>query len=163
MVIHTDSCSSLQVLQQQHPLSGSVLLITIVLDLIQHSSAQGCRVKLNRVHSHLGLQGKKWQPEQPPANLLCQAQPYQGGGQACCYQQDKVAALTDGGHLHTGGLARHCTCATSPSLARADQVLLLCLHLGYCTLDELRVGFVGRCSNMALDSQFAILPSNGPA
>ncbi|KAG0706165.1 putative RNA-directed DNA polymerase from transposon BS [Chionoecetes opilio] len=58
VVIHTDSQTGLQALQQPHP-KDNVKLTTTILGSLQSLAAQGRRVRLNWIHSHVGVRGNK--------------------------------------------------------------------------------------------------------
>ena len=58
MVLHTDSRAGLQALQQPHP-SDNVGLVTAILGSLQSLTAQGRRVRLNWIPSHVGVQGNE--------------------------------------------------------------------------------------------------------
>ncbi|KAG0710666.1 hypothetical protein GWK47_022328 [Chionoecetes opilio] len=58
VVIHTDSWTGLQALQQPHP-KDNVRLITTILGSLQSLGAQGRRVRLNWIPSHVGVRGNE--------------------------------------------------------------------------------------------------------
>ncbi|KAG0725788.1 hypothetical protein GWK47_037927 [Chionoecetes opilio] len=58
VVIHTDSWTGLQALQQPHP-KDNVRLITTILGSLQSLVAQGRRVRLNWDPSHVGVRGNE--------------------------------------------------------------------------------------------------------
>ena len=59
MIIHTNSKSALQVLQQHRPQEDNVRLTTLILVHVQSLAAQSRRVRLNWVSSHVGLRGNE--------------------------------------------------------------------------------------------------------
>ena len=59
VIIHTDSKCALQVLQQHRPQEDNVRLTTTILAHIQSLAAQGRRMQLNWVPSHVGLLGNE--------------------------------------------------------------------------------------------------------
>ena len=58
VVIHTDSRTGLQVLQQPRP-ADNVHLTTAILGSLQSLAAQGKRVRLNWIPSHVGIRGNE--------------------------------------------------------------------------------------------------------
>ncbi|KAG0730587.1 hypothetical protein GWK47_027924 [Chionoecetes opilio] len=69
VVKHTDSWTGLQALHQPHP-KENVGLITTILGSLQSLGAQGRRVRLNWIPSHVGVRGNEAAdvpPSDPPA------------------------------------------------------------------------------------------------
>ncbi|KAK4307362.1 hypothetical protein Pmani_020881 [Petrolisthes manimaculis] len=58
VMLHTDSRTGLQALQQLHP-KDNVGLITTILGILQSIAAQGRQVKLNWIPSHVGVRGNE--------------------------------------------------------------------------------------------------------
>ncbi|KAK8372128.1 hypothetical protein O3P69_015531 [Scylla paramamosain] len=58
VVLHTDSRTGLQALQQPYP-SDNVGLVTAILGSLQSLAAQGRRVRLNWIPSHVGVRGNE--------------------------------------------------------------------------------------------------------
>ncbi|KAK8403950.1 hypothetical protein O3P69_000184 [Scylla paramamosain] len=58
VVLHTDSRTGLQALQQPYP-SDNVGLVTAILGSLQSLAAQGRRVRLNWIPSHVGVRGQR--------------------------------------------------------------------------------------------------------
>ncbi|KAG0711896.1 hypothetical protein GWK47_019615 [Chionoecetes opilio] len=58
VVIHTDSRTGLHALQEPHP-KDNVRLTTTILGSLQSLAAQGRRVRLNWIPSHVGVRGNE--------------------------------------------------------------------------------------------------------
>ncbi|XP_050724605.1 uncharacterized protein LOC127002567 [Eriocheir sinensis] len=157
VVLHTDSRSSLQVLQQWRPPADNVRLVTTILGLTHSIAAQGRHVKLNWVPSHVGLRGNE---AADAAVSAATSMPAITSNVLPSLQQVKVqarrAAAGSAEDLHRQAerhswqgawyarATEHRPLHPRRELDRADQVTLHRLRLGYRTLQEMRNGFAGR-------------------
>ncbi len=156
VVLHTDSRAGLQVLQQPHP-KDNVGLVTAILGSLQSITAQGRRVKLNWIPSHVGVLGNE------AADAA--AKRAAGGPQVTRHvtpslSQVKARARRAAArhahltHRQLAGRKRQAAwyaaatdyqpLSASQQQPRADGVLLQRVRLGYCTREELYDDFQGQ-------------------
>lgn len=156
VVLHTDSRTGLQTLQQQHP-TDNVALVTAILGSLQSLAAQGRRVRLNWIPSHVGVRGNEAADEA--------ARRAAGGPRVTRHvppslRQVKARARRDAAHhahqTHRQLEARKRQAAwyaaatdyqprdASQHQPRADGVLLQRVRLGFCTRQELQDDFQGQ-------------------
>ncbi|KAG0714112.1 hypothetical protein GWK47_014768 [Chionoecetes opilio] len=137
VVVHSDSRSALQVLQQLSPPTDNVRLTTTILGLAQRIAAQGRHVRLNWVPSHVGLRGNEAADEAARAVTSNKPEMEASSRQAAWYA--KATAYRP--------------LLPARQLSRADEVKLHRLRLGYRTLEELRDDFESRqcdhCGHLA--------------
>ncbi|KAG0713960.1 putative RNA-directed DNA polymerase from transposon X-element [Chionoecetes opilio] len=138
VVVHSDSRSALQVLQQLSPPTDNVRLTTTILGLAQRIAAQGRHVRLN------------WVPSHHTAG--------QDDGQTCCRQQHRAATPREMEASSRQAAWYAKATAYRPllparQLSRAEEVKLHRLRLAYRTLEELRDDFERRqcdhCGHLA--------------
>ncbi|KAG0722292.1 hypothetical protein GWK47_044757 [Chionoecetes opilio] len=140
MVVHSDSRSALQVLQQLSPPTDNVRLTTTILGLAQRIVAQGRHVRLNWVPSHVGLRGNEAADE--AARAVTSTEQQHREMEASSRQAAWYAKATAYRPL-----------LPARQLSRADEVKLHRLRLSYRTLEELRDDFESRqcdhCGHLA--------------
>ncbi|KAG0719446.1 hypothetical protein GWK47_050443 [Chionoecetes opilio] len=158
MVIHTDSMSALQVLRQPCTPMDNVQLTTAILGHIQGLAAQGCRIRLNWVPSHVGLRGNKAADEaareatRHPAVTLTVLPSIQRAkilarrAVACAAGQQYCQLLQSSrdSAWHAQATDNKEPLRPAQQLSQAEEVILHRLRLGYGTLEELRDGFEDR-------------------
>ncbi|KAG0718417.1 putative RNA-directed DNA polymerase from transposon BS [Chionoecetes opilio] len=139
VVVHSDSRSALQVLQQLSPPTDNVRLTTTILGLAQRIAAQGRHVRLNWVPSHHSIQQGKTMARRAAANNTEQ-------------QHREMEASSRQAAWYAKATAYR-PLLPARQLSRADEVKLHRLRLGYRTLEELRDDFESRqcdhCGHLA--------------
>ncbi|KAG0727102.1 hypothetical protein GWK47_035337 [Chionoecetes opilio] len=140
VVVHSDSRSALQVLQQLSSPADNVRLTTTILGLGQRIAAQGRHVRLNWVPSHVALRGNEAADE--AARAVTSTEQQHREMEASSRQATWYAKATAYRPL-----------LPSRQLSRADDIKLYRPRLGYRTLEELRDDFESRqldhCGNLA--------------
>ncbi|KAG0720484.1 hypothetical protein GWK47_048421 [Chionoecetes opilio] len=134
VVVHSDSRSALQVLQQLSPPTDNVRLTTTILVLAQGIAAQGRHVRLN------------WVPSHHTAG--------QDDGQTCCTeQQHREMEASSRQAAWYAKATTYRPLLPVRQLFRADEIKLHRLRPGYRTLKELRDDFESRqcdhCGHLA--------------
>ena len=170
VVLHTDSRSGLQALQQPQP-SDNVGLVTAILGSLQSLAAQGRRVRLNWIPSHVGVRGNE---AADAAAKRAAAGPRVTRPVPPSLRQVKArarrAAMQTTRQTHRQLEARKRQAAwyaaatdyqpldASQQRPRADGVLLQRVRLGFCTREELYDGFEGReCEHCGRHSRRPLL------
>ena len=170
VVLHTDSRSGLQALQQPQP-SDNVGLVTAILGSLQSLAAQGRRVRLNWIPSHVGVRGNE---AADAAAKRAAAGPRVTRPVPPSLRQVKArarrAAMQTTRQTHRQLEARKRQAAwyatatdyqpldASQQWPRADGVLLQRVRLGFCTREELYDGFEGReCEHCGRHSRRPLL------
>ncbi|XP_050706570.1 uncharacterized protein LOC126991941 [Eriocheir sinensis] len=155
VVLHTDSRGALQALQG-HP-KDNVGLITAILGILQSLAAQGRRVRLHWIPSHVGVRGNDAADEAAkraakgptvtkPVRPSLQQAKTQAKHAAVHHAHQQLRELE--GTKKQAAWYAAATDYTQLDAAyqqrRADDALLQRLKLGYCTREELYDGFDGR-------------------
>lgn len=170
VVLHTDSKSGLRALQQPQP-KDDVGLVTANLGSLQSLAAQGRRVRLNWIPSHVGVLGNE---DADAAAKRAAASPQVTKHVAPSLRQVKTrarrAAIQATRHTHQQLEARKRQAAwyaaatdyqpldASQQQPRADGVLLQRVRLGFCAREELYDGFQGQeCYHCGRNSRHPLL------
>ncbi|XP_050708035.1 uncharacterized protein LOC126993210 [Eriocheir sinensis] len=166
VVLHTDSKSGLRALQQPQP-KDDVGLVTAILGSLQSLAAQGRRVRLNWIPSHVGVLGNE---AADAAAKRAAASPQVTKHVPPSLRQVKTrarrAAIQATRHTHQQLEARKRQAAwyaaatdyqpldASQQQPRADGMLLQCIRLGFCAREELYDGFQGQeCDHCGRNSR----------
>ncbi|XP_076032418.1 uncharacterized protein LOC143020145 [Oratosquilla oratoria] len=156
VVLHTDSRTAWQVLQQPYP-SDNVGLVTAILGSLQSLAAQGRRVRLHWMPSHVGVRGNE---SADVAARRAAGAPHvtRHVSPSLSYVKARVrraaAHRAHQTHRQLEGTKRQAAWYTATTdyqtlgafhqQPRADGVLLQRVRLGYCTREELYDGFQGQ-------------------
>ncbi|KAG0728832.1 hypothetical protein GWK47_031658 [Chionoecetes opilio] len=153
VVIHTDSWTGLQALQQPHP-KDNVRLITTILGSLQSLVAQGRRVRLNWIPSHVGVRGNEAADAAakraasgpsvtmhvPPSLQQLKAQARRAAAHCAHQTHRELEARKRQAAWYAAATDYHPLDATQQQ-PRADGALLQRVRLGYCTREELQEDF----------------------
>ncbi|KAG0724394.1 hypothetical protein GWK47_040647 [Chionoecetes opilio] len=157
VVIHTDSWTGLQALQQPHP-KDNVRLITTILGSLQSLVAQGRRVRLNWIPSHVGVRGNEAADAAakraasgpsvtmlhvPPSLQQLKAQARRAAAHCAHQTHRELEARKRQAAWYAAATDYHPLDATQQQ-PRADGALLQRVRLGYCTREELQEDFEGQ-------------------
>ncbi|XP_063854131.1 uncharacterized protein LOC135096523 [Scylla paramamosain] len=156
VVLHTDSRTGLQALQQPYP-SDNVGLVTAILGSLQSLAAQGRRVRLNWIPSHVGVRGNEAADAAAKrAASGPQVTRHVPPSLSQVRAQARLAATKRARHTHRQLETRKRQAAwyasatgyqsldASQQQPRADGVLLQRVRLGYCTREQLYDDFRGQ-------------------
>ncbi|KAG0716376.1 putative RNA-directed DNA polymerase from transposon BS [Chionoecetes opilio] len=156
VVIHTDSWTGLQALQQPHP-KDNVRLITTILGSLQSLGAQGRRVRLNWIPSHVGVRGNEAADvaakrvasgpsvtmHVPPSLQQLKAQARRAAAHRAHQTHRELETRKRQAAWYAAATDYHPLDATQQQ-PRADGALLQRVRLGYCTREELQEDFEGQ-------------------
>ncbi|KAG0712078.1 hypothetical protein GWK47_019233 [Chionoecetes opilio] len=156
VVIHTDSWTGLQALQQPHP-KDNVRLITTILGSLKSLGAQGRRVRLNWIPSHVGVRGNEAVDvaakrtasgpsvtmHVPPSLQQLKAQARRAAAHRAHKTHRELETRKRQVAWYAAATDYHPLDATQQQ-PRADGALLQCVRLGYCTREELQEDFEGQ-------------------
>ncbi|XP_045132191.1 uncharacterized protein LOC123516654 [Portunus trituberculatus] len=170
VVLHTDSKSGLQALQQPQP-SDNVGLVTAILGSLQSLAAQGRQVRLNWIPSHVGVRGNE--AADAAAKRAAESSRLTRPVPPSLRQvkaRARRAAIETTRQTHRQLEPRKRQAAwyatatdyqpldASLQRPRADGVLLQCVRLGFCTKEELYDGFEGQeCEHCGRQSRRPLL------
>ena len=162
VVIHTDSRSGLQALQHAHAHTrDNIHLTTTILGTLQDLAAQGRRVQLHWIPSHVGVRGNEAADEAAkgaahgptitwtvrPSLQQFKAQAKRMAAHNAHQQHQEWEASKKQAAWYAAATAYRPLDAAHHQ-PRADGVLLQRVRLGYCTREELHDDFVaGRCEH----------------
>ncbi|KAG0714760.1 hypothetical protein GWK47_013502 [Chionoecetes opilio] len=155
VVIHTDSWTGLQALQQPHP-KDNVRLITTILGSLQSLGAQGRRVRLNWIPSHVGVRGNEAADvaakrvasgpsvtmHVPPSLQQLKAQARRAAAHRAHQTHRELEARKRQAAWYAAATGRHP--ATTQGRWRTTACVRVRVRLGYCPREELQEDFEGQ-------------------
>ncbi|XP_076043547.1 uncharacterized protein LOC143026662 [Oratosquilla oratoria] len=170
VVLLTDSMTAWQVLQQPCP-GDNVGLVTAILGSLQSLAAQGRRVRLHWMPSHVGVRGNESADvaakraagaphvtrHVPPSLSYVKAR----ARRAAAHRAHQTHRQLEGAKRLAAWYAAttdYQTLSAFHQQPRADGVLLQRVRLGYCTREELYDGFQGQqCDHCGRHSRHPLL------
>ncbi|XP_076067736.1 uncharacterized protein LOC143040527 [Oratosquilla oratoria] len=166
VVLHTDSRTAWQVLQQPYH-SDNVGLVTAILGSLQSLAPQGRRVRLHWMPSHVDVRGNEsadvaarraaGAPHVAPNLPYVKARARHAAAHRAHQTHRQLEGTKRQAAWYTATTNYH-TLSAFHQQPRADGVLLQRVRLGYCTREELYDGFQGQqCDHCGRHSRHPLL------